>query len=127
MVERHTFEYAHCCQTEAPTLLTRSSGPWRNRKFRGICICSGDPCHSLRSPERIDRVGLLSILARSRTDILNSAVLGTYFLNETLGTLGKIGCALCLIGSVVIVLHDPPDPEIESINTMLDYAISPGT
>ena len=34
---------------------------------------------------------------------------------------------MCLTGSVVIVLHAPPDKEIESINTMLDYAIAPGT
>lgn len=55
-----------------------------------------------------------------------SAVLGSYFLSERLGLLGKIGCALCLVGSVVIVLHAPPDKEIESINVMLEYAIQPG-
>ena len=47
-------------------------------------------------------------------------------LKETLGLLGKIGCAICLIGSVIIVLHAPPDEEIESIDGILELAIKPG-
>ena len=57
---------------------------------------------------------------------MNSAVLGSYFLNERLGTLGKLGCAMCLLGSVVIVLHAPPDKPVESIEEILGYALSPG-
>jgi drug/metabolite transporter (DMT)-like permease len=56
-----------------------------------------------------------------------SAVLGSYFLNERLGTLGKLGCAMCLLGSVVIVLHAPPDKPVETIDEILGYALSPGT
>ena len=59
--------------------------------------------------------------------VLIGSVLGTYFLNETLGLLGKIGCALCLVGSVVIVLHAPGDKDIQDVNEMLRYALSPGT
>jgi hypothetical protein len=51
------------------------------------------------------------------------SVLGAYFLNERLGTLGKIGCSTCLIGSVIIVLHAPPDKDIKTIDEMLHYAI----
>jgi drug/metabolite transporter (DMT)-like permease len=58
--------------------------------------------------------------------VLIGAVLGSYFLKEELGTLGKLGCAICLIGSVIIVLHAPPDKEIETIDQILDYAIRPG-
>lgn len=53
-------------------------------------------------------------------------MLGSYFLNERLGTLGKIGCAICLIGSVIIVLHAPPDKEVSTIDEILNYAIQPG-
>ena len=53
-------------------------------------------------------------------------MLGTYFLKEKLGTLGKIGCAICLTGSVIIVLHAPPDKEVETIDQILEYAIKPG-
>jgi hypothetical protein len=58
--------------------------------------------------------------------VLIGAVLGSYFLKEELGTLGKLGCAICLIGSVIIVLHAPPDKEIETIDQILYYAIQPG-
>lgn len=53
-------------------------------------------------------------------------MLGSYFLGEQLGTLGKLGCAICLIGSVVIVLHAPPDKEVQTIDEILNYAIQPG-
>lgn len=40
--------------------------------------------------------------------------------------MGKMGCAICLIGSVIIVLHAPADQEIDRIDEMLNYAIQPG-
>jgi len=58
--------------------------------------------------------------------VLIGAVLGSYFLNEYLGTLGKLGSAICLIGAVVIVLHAPPDVDIETVDQILHYAIQPG-
>ena len=59
--------------------------------------------------------------------VLTGAVLGTFFLKEELGTLGKLGCAVCLLGSVIIVLHAPPDKEIQTVDQILHYAINPGT
>lgn len=59
--------------------------------------------------------------------VLIGAVLGSYILHEELGTLGKLGSAICLIGAVIIVLHAPPDEEIEEIEKILDYALQPGT
>jgi hypothetical protein len=59
--------------------------------------------------------------------VLIGAVLGSYFLKEVLGTLGKLGCAICLIGSVMIVLHAPPDKDIQTIDEILHFAIQPGT
>ena len=58
--------------------------------------------------------------------VLIGAVLGSYFLKEDLGTLGKLGCAMCLIGSVIIVLHAPPDEEVQTVDEILHYAIHPG-
>ncbi|EAS32045.3 uncharacterized protein CIMG_03069 [Coccidioides immitis RS] len=58
--------------------------------------------------------------------VLIGAVLGSYFLHERLGILGKLGCALSLLGSVIIVLHAPPDEEIETVDEILGYAIQPG-
>ncbi|KAJ4373219.1 hypothetical protein N0V83_003512 [Neocucurbitaria cava] len=58
--------------------------------------------------------------------VLIGAVLGSYFLDEQLGLLGKIGCAICLIGSVIIVLHAPPDKEVSSVEEILHLALQPG-
>lgn len=55
--------------------------------------------------------------------VLIGAVLGAYFLGEDLGTLGKLGCAICLIGSVIIVLHAPPDKEITTVDEILADAL----
>ncbi|ORX98260.1 DUF803-domain-containing protein [Basidiobolus meristosporus CBS 931.73] len=57
--------------------------------------------------------------------VLISAILASLFLNERLGSSGKAGCGLCLIGSVVIVLHSPEDKEIISVDQMLHLAIQP--
>lgn len=58
--------------------------------------------------------------------VIIGAVLAAVFLKEELGTLGKMGCAICLMGSVIIVLHAPPDKEIETVDEILGYATKPG-
>lgn len=58
--------------------------------------------------------------------VLIGAVLGSYFLDEELGKLGRLGSAICLIGAAIIVLHAPPDEDIETIETILSYALRPG-
>lgn len=58
--------------------------------------------------------------------VLVGAVLGSYVLQERLGILGKIGCTIALIGSVIIVLHAPADEDVETIDQILHYAIQPG-
>ncbi|KAL1983609.1 hypothetical protein VTN96DRAFT_10188 [Rasamsonia emersonii] len=58
--------------------------------------------------------------------VLIGAVLGSYFLKERLGTLGKLGCAMCLLGSVVIVLHAPPDKPVETIDQILEFVLTSG-
>ncbi|KAF9582528.1 hypothetical protein BGW38_000105, partial [Lunasporangiospora selenospora] len=57
--------------------------------------------------------------------VITGAVLASFFLHDKLGIVGKIGCALCLIGSVVIVLHAPEEKEISSVDEILDYALHP--
>ncbi|OTA60866.1 DUF803-domain-containing protein [Hypoxylon sp. EC38] len=58
--------------------------------------------------------------------VLIGAVLGSYFLKEELGTLGKLGCAICLLGAIIIVLHAPPDEDIQTVDQILSYAVRPG-
>ncbi|ODV95616.1 hypothetical protein PACTADRAFT_17116 [Pachysolen tannophilus NRRL Y-2460] len=58
--------------------------------------------------------------------VIIGAVLAAVFLKEELGTLGKMGCAICLLGSVIIVLHAPPDKEVTTVDEILGYATQPG-
>ncbi|KAI5290409.1 hypothetical protein KEM54_001607 [Ascosphaera aggregata] len=70
---------------------------------------------------------LVTPLGALKTDAgKTSAVLGSYFLKERLGILGKLGCALSLLGSVIIVLHAPPDQPVDSVDKILDYATQLG-
>jgi magnesium transporter len=47
-------------------------------------------------------------------------------LNEKLGHLGRVGCTLCLLGSLIIVLHAPEEEPVETVDQILYYAIQPG-
>lgn len=55
-----------------------------------------------------------------------SAVLASLLLGEELGHIGRIGCTLCLIGSLIIVLHAPEDKPVQTVDEILNYAIQPG-
>jgi drug/metabolite transporter (DMT)-like permease len=57
--------------------------------------------------------------------VIIGAVLAAVFLKEELGTLGKMGCAICLLGSVIIVLHAPSDKDIDTVDEILNYAMTP--
>ena len=53
-------------------------------------------------------------------------MLASFFLKEELGHIGRVGCALCFIGSLIIVLHAPPDKDMQTVDEVLHYAIQPG-
>ncbi|KGL85099.1 Magnesium transporter NIPA3, partial [Tinamus guttatus] len=50
--------------------------------------------------------------------VLISAVLSSYFLNETLNIHGKLGCVLSMLGSTVMVIHAPEEQEVTSLDEM---------
>jgi len=58
--------------------------------------------------------------------VLIGAVLASVFLKEELGRIGRVGCALCLLGSLVIVLHAPEDKDVQNIDEILGYCTNPG-
>ncbi|KAG9082324.1 hypothetical protein FS749_006927, partial [Ceratobasidium sp. UAMH 11750] len=58
--------------------------------------------------------------------VLIGAVLASLLLNEELGHIGRVGCALCFLGSIIIVLHAPEDKEVQTVDEILNYAIQPG-
>ena len=93
-----------------------------------IHVCTSNISDSLRSLECSDRVH--SQLLRMHVILIiigDRAVLASFLLNERLGHLGRVGCALCLIGSLIIVLHAPEDKKIETVDEILRFALQPGT
>ncbi|RDW74413.1 uncharacterized protein DSM5745_07075 [Aspergillus mulundensis] len=57
--------------------------------------------------------------------VLIGSLMGAYFLKEDIKVLGKLGCATCLLGSVLLVLHAPGDKDIQTIDEILHLAIQP--
>lgn len=51
--------------------------------------------------------------------VLVSAVMASKFLNERLNLLGKLGCLLCVLGSVIIVLHSPKEVEVDDLAVLM--------
>ncbi|CAG8571396.1 13013_t:CDS:2 [Dentiscutata heterogama] len=58
--------------------------------------------------------------------VLIGAVLASLFLKENLGRIGTVGCGLCLIGSINIVIHAPADRDIVTVDEILAFALQPG-
>ncbi|KAI3626732.1 hypothetical protein GLX27_001609 [Malassezia furfur] len=72
--------------------------------------------YTFAPPILVTPLGALSVLI--------GAVLASFVLKERLGQLGKIGCALCLIGTVVIVVNAPEDRDIQTVEEILAYAMN---
>ncbi|KAL8883468.1 MAG: hypothetical protein Q9215_008213 [Flavoplaca cf. flavocitrina] len=53
-------------------------------------------------------------------------VLSAIFLKERLSFVGKVGCFMCIIGSVVIALNAPEQEALANIQDMQHLTISPG-
>ncbi|XP_044402974.1 probable magnesium transporter NIPA2 isoform X5 [Triticum aestivum] len=58
--------------------------------------------------------------------IIFSAVLAHFILKERLHMFGVVGCILCVVGSVGIVLHAPKEREINSVEEIWHFATQPG-
>ncbi|XWX01049.1 hypothetical protein V2A60_009074 [Cordyceps javanica] len=58
--------------------------------------------------------------------VVITTVLSAIFLKERLSMVGKVACFLCIVGSVVIVLHAPESSSVGNIEQMQKFAITPG-
>lgn len=74
--------------------------------------------YTFAPPILVTPLGALSVII--------GAILASFLLGEELGHLGRLGCTLCLIGSLIIVLHAPEDKPVETVDEILHYAIQPG-
>ncbi|KAI0530980.1 hypothetical protein KFK09_000529 [Dendrobium nobile] len=57
--------------------------------------------------------------------IIISAALAHIILREKLHIFGILGCVLCVVGSITIVLHAPQEREINSVKQVWDLATEP--
>lgn len=66
------------------------------------------------------------IKANVKSCVLCSAVLSSYLLGEVLNIVGKLGCLLCVLGSILLVIHAPQEQEVTSLREMTNKLLEPG-
>jgi len=96
-------------------------------KFRRVLLCSsntGYPLRFIKCHHWVRRPRFP--LPDAFLNLLYSAILASYLLEEELGHLGRLGCTICLLGSLIIVLHAPADKDIQTVDEVLRYAVQPG-
>ena len=58
--------------------------------------------------------------------VVLTTILSAIFLKERLSFVGKVGCFMCIIGSVVIVLNAPEQSAAGTIQEMKKFVLAPG-
>ncbi|KAI0316093.1 magnesium transporter NIPA-domain-containing protein [Amylostereum chailletii] len=86
--------------------------------WAGMATMANFAAYSFAPPILVTPLGALSVII--------GAILASYLLDEELGHLGRVGCTMCLIGSLIIILHAPADKDIQTVDEILHYAIQPG-
>ncbi|KAF9530031.1 magnesium transporter NIPA-domain-containing protein [Crepidotus variabilis] len=84
----------------------------------GMSTIANFAAYTFAPPILITPLGALSVII--------GAILASFLLKEELGHLGRLGCTLCLLGSLIIVLHAPEDKPVNTVDEILHYAIQPG-
>ena len=58
--------------------------------------------------------------------VVITTILSAIFLKERLSFVGKVGCFICIIGSIVIVMNAPAQSSAATIQEMQSFVIAPG-
>lgn len=58
--------------------------------------------------------------------LLIRAILASWLLQEHLNLIGKLGCALCCCGSVVLIIHSPKSENVTSRAELEERLMDPG-
>ena len=58
--------------------------------------------------------------------VVVTTILSAIFLKERLSFVGKIGCFICIVGSIIILLNAPAQSSAATIQQMQSYVIAPG-
>lgn len=110
--------YYDCCRVTSLTFCD-------SRQLCSLCFCASNPSNSIGCNERHYWVRLCSS-GPPKWLTRRSAILASWFLKEELGPIGRVGCGLCVLGSLIIILHAPEDKNIQTVDEILQYAIQPG-
>ncbi|KAL7338735.1 magnesium transporter NIPA-domain-containing protein [Rhodotorula toruloides] len=86
--------------------------------WAGMLTIANFAAYTFAPPALVTPLGALSVLV--------GAILAAIFLGERLGKIGISGCSLCLVGSIIVVLHAPEDKDIATVDEILEYALQPG-
>ncbi|KAJ7734072.1 magnesium transporter NIPA-domain-containing protein [Mycena metata] len=86
--------------------------------WAGMSAFANFAAYTFAPPVMVTPLGAFSVII--------GAIMASFLLNEHLGHMGRVGCALCLLGSSIIVLHAPADEPLETVTEFLEYAVQPG-
>ncbi|KAJ2783810.1 hypothetical protein H4R18_001485 [Coemansia javaensis] len=90
---------------------------WMGMATMGLGEFANFAAYSFAPAILVTPLGALSVIV--------GAILASIFLGERINTVGKAGCALCLMGSVVVVLNAPRDGDIESVEQIMHMVMQP--
>ncbi|KAF8930195.1 hypothetical protein BGZ58_008387 [Dissophora ornata] len=86
-----------------------------------LMMVAGEVCnfvaYAFVQPILVTPLGALSVVI--------CAILSSIFLKERLNLQGKVGCAQCIIGATIIVLHAPEQTSVKTIQEFQHYMIQP--
>jgi drug/metabolite transporter (DMT)-like permease len=57
--------------------------------------------------------------------VLVGAILSHFFLKERLGRDGIIGCFLCILGSITVIIHSPDEEQINTVDQVFTQFTQP--
>ncbi len=58
--------------------------------------------------------------------VVITTILSAIFLKERLSFVGKVGCFICIVGSIVIAMNAPGESSAATIQQMKSFVIAPG-
>ncbi|MCJ1473419.1 hypothetical protein MMC13_002070 [Lambiella insularis] len=58
--------------------------------------------------------------------VVITTILSAIFLKERLSFVGKVGCFICIVGSIIILLNAPEQSSAATIQEMQSFVIAPG-
>ncbi|KAJ1656435.1 hypothetical protein IWQ61_003992 [Dispira simplex] len=90
---------------------------WCGMVVMGLGELSNFAAYSFAPAVMVTPLGALSVIV--------GAILASIFLGERITPTGKAGCALCLLGSMVIIIHAPEDEKIESVDEIFRLCLRP--